>query len=93
MKRNCGNCGAEFETKPSIVAQGWGIFCSKRCKAIARPTLRPSMEKQDHITLSDALRVKNMKKSNADFIAALQKSHPERFGLPPRKRVLMIGGR
>lgn len=51
------------------------------------------MEKKDHITLSDVRRREAMAKASQNFVKALRESHPERFGLPPRKRVLVIGGR
>jgi len=38
MKRICKNerCKAEFEAKPSDVKRGWGLYCSKRCKAVVQ---------------------------------------------------------
>lgn len=32
VKRICEVCGKEFYTIPYIVKQGWGKFCSKKCR-------------------------------------------------------------
>jgi len=29
-------CGKLFQARAADVARGWGLFCSKRCKAIAQ---------------------------------------------------------
>lgn len=34
VKRKCKCCKAEFEARAVDVARGWGLFCSKRCKAV-----------------------------------------------------------
>lgn len=38
MKRICKNktCKNEFDARPADVNRGWGLYCSKRCKAVAQ---------------------------------------------------------
>ena len=33
MRRNCENCGEEFNAPPSKIATGGGKFCSRRCSS------------------------------------------------------------
>lgn len=33
-KRQCPCCDAEFEARISDVNRGWGLYCSKSCKAV-----------------------------------------------------------
>lgn len=33
MTKNCANCGCSFRTRVSDHLRGWGVFCSKSCKA------------------------------------------------------------
>ena len=34
IARKCKSCGAEFEARAADVKRGWGLYCSKSCKAI-----------------------------------------------------------
>lgn len=34
IERKCQCCGVKFTARKADVARGWGLFCSKRCKAI-----------------------------------------------------------
>lgn len=34
MGRKCPVCGGAFTARVADVARGWGVFCSKRCKAV-----------------------------------------------------------
>ena len=34
IARKCKSCGAEFEARVADVKRGWGLYCSKSCKAI-----------------------------------------------------------
>lgn len=36
MKRNCDNCGKEYESDERNVKRGWGLCCSKSCAASKR---------------------------------------------------------
>lgn len=36
MKRNCNNCGAEYEADSRNLKRGWGLSCSKSCAAQQR---------------------------------------------------------
>lgn len=36
MKRNCDNCGREYEADDRNVKRGWGLCCSKSCAAQKR---------------------------------------------------------
>lgn len=54
MKRNCDNCGKEYEADKRNVNRGWGLCCSKSCAAQKREKDRTSGEptitnKMDHI--------------------------------------------
>ena len=33
VDRICKRCGGPFKTKASNVKRGWGLYCSKSCKA------------------------------------------------------------
>lgn len=33
VDRRCAHCFAPFKARASDVARGWGLFCSKACKA------------------------------------------------------------
>ena len=33
IARKCKSCGAEFEARVADVKRGWGLYCSKSCKA------------------------------------------------------------
>lgn len=46
MKRNCDNCGTEYEAKPDDVKRGWGLTCSKKCAAEKREKSRDDYDKE-----------------------------------------------
>lgn len=34
IERNCPCCKVQFEARISDVKRGWGVYCSKSCKAV-----------------------------------------------------------
>lgn len=41
MKRNCDNCGHEYEADERNLKRGWGLCCSKSCAAKKREMSKP----------------------------------------------------
>jgi len=41
MKRNCDNCGKEYNADERNLKRGWGLCCSKSCAASKREKSRP----------------------------------------------------
>ena len=41
MKRNCNNCGKEYEADIRNINRGWGLCCSKSCAASKREKSKP----------------------------------------------------
>lgn len=41
MKRNCDNCGEEYDADPRNLKRGWGRCCSKSCAAKKREMSKP----------------------------------------------------
>jgi len=44
MKRNCDNCGKEYEADMRNINRGWGLCCSKSCAASKREKSRPDYD-------------------------------------------------
>lgn len=42
MKRNCDNCGKEYEADMRNINRGWGLTCSKSCAASKREKSNPN---------------------------------------------------
>jgi hypothetical protein len=42
MKRNCDNCGKEYNADPRNLKIGWGLCCSKSCAASKREKSKPN---------------------------------------------------
>ncbi|BAO20641.1 hypothetical protein [Pseudomonas phage PPpW-3] len=36
VERTCASCGQAFNARATDVKRGWGVYCSKSCKANAR---------------------------------------------------------
>lgn len=34
VERTCAGCGKAFNARAADVKRGWGLFCSKSCKAL-----------------------------------------------------------
>jgi len=43
MKKNCIECGKQFDTKPRK-EEGWGLYCSKSCAGIVRERKKKVMK-------------------------------------------------
>lgn len=46
MKRNCDNCGKEYNADPRNLRRGWGLCCSKSCAAKKREMSKPGYDPQ-----------------------------------------------
>jgi hypothetical protein len=44
MRRNCDNCGKEYEADERNLRRGWGLCCSKSCAAKKREKSRPDYD-------------------------------------------------
>jgi len=44
MKRNCDNCGKQYEADMRNIKRGWGLCCSKSCAASKREKSKPSYD-------------------------------------------------
>lgn len=44
MKRNCDNCGNEYNADPKNLKRGWGLCCSKSCAASKREKTKPGYD-------------------------------------------------
>lgn len=53
MKRNCDNCGKEYDADSRNLKRGWGLCCSKSCAASKReknkPDYNPERVKRNNI--------------------------------------------
>lgn len=36
VDKKCKCCGADMRVRAADVARGWGLYCSKRCKAVVQ---------------------------------------------------------
>lgn len=41
IKRNCDNCGKEYEADERNLKRGWGLCCSKSCASSKREQSKP----------------------------------------------------
>jgi 5-methylcytosine-specific restriction endonuclease McrA len=46
VERQCGTCGKIFTRKASVVAKGWGMFCTKECGGVHQRATRGSIERR-----------------------------------------------
>lgn len=44
IKRNCDNCGNEYDADTRNLKRGWGLCCSKSCAAKKREMARPDYD-------------------------------------------------
>lgn len=55
MKRNCDNCGNEYNADPRNLKRGWGLCCSKSCAASKREKSKPGYN-PDRVALNNVRR-------------------------------------
>ena len=44
IKRNCNNCGKEYNADSRNLKRGWGLCCSKSCAAQLREKRKPGYD-------------------------------------------------
>ena len=55
MKRNCDNCGKEYNADERNLKRGWGLCCSKSCAASKREKSKPGYD-PERVALNDVRR-------------------------------------
>lgn len=68
MRRNCDNCGKEYEADIRNVNRGWGLCCSKSCAAHKREKSKPGYNPKRVIVNNARRALWNVNLDNVDVI-------------------------